>query len=222
MQKENLELRNKLEDLRQEYEIAKQAQQQVVGIQRAVDEYKRVLPKIEQERHELQMMKKQLEFDNATLAERWDKAKKQYHRDQSTIANLNDRLGIPNSTPTSPAAPQKEALGSELAEQSDSSRQLRTKAAELRDENTRLQSSLGESEAKIGMLEQMLDDVREQHEEREKKHLGIYRDLLILQSSLQAVQKGQGIKEYAPLTLVIFALLTISRVLRSLRTFRTD
>ena len=196
MQKENMELREELTELRQDYEVAKQARQQVTGLQRAVDEYKRVLPKIEQERHELQMMKKQLEFDNATLAQRCDKASKQYNRDQATIANLNERLGLPNSTTTSPTARHKEALDSELTEPSDNDKRLRTKITELRDENIRLQSSVGDSEAKAGMLEQMLDDVREQSEERERKHLEMYQQNLVLESSLQAMQKGQRIQEY--------------------------
>ena len=169
----------------------------MAGLQLAVDEYKRVLPKIEQERHELQTMKKQLEFDNATLAHRCDKASEQYNRDQATIADLNERLGGfgPDSTPTSPAARERGGLGSELNERSESGQRLQAKIAELKDDNRKLQSSRGESEAKIGMLEQMIDDVREHSEEREEKHLETYQENLVLQSSLQALQKGQRIQE---------------------------
>lgn len=67
-------------------------QQKNAGLQLAIDEYKRILPKVEQDRHELQMMKKQLEFDNATLAQRWDAANEQQARDRETISELNDKI----------------------------------------------------------------------------------------------------------------------------------
>jgi len=196
LQKENLGLRDELAELRQDHERAKQARTQVAGLQLAVDEYKRVLPKIEQERHELQMMKKQLEFDNAALAQRCDKASEQYKRDQATITSLNERMGHPSSTPSSPAARDKRGLDGELTERVDSDERLRAKSAELKDENQRLQSAIGDSEAKIIMLEQMLDDVREHAEARERKHLETYQSSLVLQSSLHALEKGQKFQEY--------------------------
>jgi len=196
LQKENLGLRDELAELRQDYERANQARAQVAGLQLAVDEYKRVLPKIEQERHELQMMKKQLEFDNAALAQRCDKAGERYKRDQATIASLNERLGNPSSTPNSPAAREKGGLDDELTERADSDERLRAKSAELKNENRTLQSAIGDSEAKIGMLEQMLDDVREHAEGRERKHLETYQENLVLQSSLHALEKGQNFQEY--------------------------
>lgn len=155
-----------------------------------------MLPKIEQERHELQMMKKQLEFDNAALAQRCDKASEQYKRDQATIASLNERLGDPSSTPNSPAARDKGGLDGELTERADSDERLRAKCAELKNENRTLQSAIGDSEAKIGMLQQMLDDVREHTEERERKHLETYQENLVLQSSLHALEKSENFQEY--------------------------
>lgn len=196
LQKENLGLRDELAELRQEYERTKQARTQVAGLQLAVDEYKRVLPKIEQERHELQMMKKQLEFDNAALAQRCDTAHGQYKRDQVTIASFNERLGRPSTTPSSPVAGEKRDLDGELTDHADNDKRLRAKSIELKDENRKLQSDIGDSEAKIGMLEQMLADVREHAEERERKHLETYHEKLALQSSLLALEEGQNIQEY--------------------------
>ena len=196
MQKENLEMRSELAKLRQDYETAKQARQQVAGLQKAVDEYKRVLPKIEQECHELQMMKKRLEFDNATLAQRCDKASQQHNRDQATIASLNEKSGYSDGVPASPAIGETEALDSELTEQSSSSQALRMKVVQLQQENKTLQSSESDSKAKVGVLEQMLDDVRELSEERERRYLETYKENLILQSSFQALQKGEKMQEY--------------------------
>ena len=196
MQKENLEMRSELAELRQDYEAAKQARQQVAGLQKAVDEYKRVLPKIEQECHELQMMKKRLEFDNATLAQRCDKASQQHNRDQATIASLNEKSGYPDGVPASPAIRETEALDSELTEQSSSSQELRVMVVQLQQENKNLQSSESDSKAKVAVLEQMLDDVRELSEERERRYLETYKENLVLQSSFQALQKGEKMQEY--------------------------
>lgn len=197
VQKENERLQEEISDMRQDYEAAQGARQKVAGLQLAVDEYKRVLPKIEQERHELQMMKKQLEFDNQTLAQRCEKASQQYKKDQTTIADLNGKLdGSANGSPVSPSARGKGGLESEFTARSESEEQSRMSFAEMKESNRRLQLSVGESEAKIGMLEQMLDDVRESSEERESKYLESYQRYLALESSLKALRKGQQIDEY--------------------------
>ena len=204
LQKDNIDLREQLEEVREENEAAKKAQQQVASFQLAVEEYRRVLPKIEQERHELQMMKKQLEFDNATLKQRCDKSSEQHKQDQATIAGLNERLRLfdPDTTPSTQSARESGDLDSELSEGANSPERLRTRVAELRDANHRLKSSSANSEAEKAMLQQMLDDVREQSEEREKKHLTNYQEKLVLQSSLDALQKGNRIQEYVFLALV--------------------
>ena len=204
LQKDNLDLREQLDEVRQENEAAKKAHQQVASLQLAVDEYKRVLPKIEQERHELQMMKKQLEFDNATLAQRCDKSSEQYRRDQATIAGLNERLRLfdPDMPPSTPSAREKGDLDSELTEGVESQERLRLRVAELKDVNQKLKSTSATLEGEKSMLQHMLDDVREQSEEREQKHLKTYHEKLVLQSSLDALQKGKPIQEYVPVILV--------------------
>lgn len=88
----NTDLRKELDEIRQQLNEADEGRNQVAGLELAVEEYKRILPKIEQDRHELQMMKKQLEFDNETLAQRWNAANEQHAQDQESIANLTDKL----------------------------------------------------------------------------------------------------------------------------------
>ena len=90
------------------------AKQQVTSLQLTIEEYKRLLPKIETDRCDLQMIKKQLEFDNATLAQRCEKAKEQRVRDLSRIADLNGKISdhmIPQS-PTTHA----EGLSTEISQ----------------------------------------------------------------------------------------------------------
>lgn len=92
LQKRHAELREELDEVRQQYHVADQARQEVAGLHLALEEYKRILPKIEQDRHDLQMVKKHLEFDNAALAERCQSAKEQHTRDQQNIADLSNKL----------------------------------------------------------------------------------------------------------------------------------
>lgn len=198
LQKDNVDLREQLEEIRQENEAAKKSRQQVASLQLAVDEYKRVLPKIEQERHELQMMKKQLEFDNSALAQRCDKASEQYNQDQKMIAGLHERLRSfdPNMTPTTPTSREGQDFQVEISEDAGNREQLRSKLAQLKEVNLKLKSTSENLEAEKSMLQQMLADVREHSEEREQKHLRHYQEKLALESSLDALQKGQSLQGY--------------------------
>ena len=109
LEKENQRLHSELDDLRDSYQNADQSRQQIAGLQLAVEEYKRILPKIEQDRHELQMMKRQLEFDNATLAQRCEAANELHLKDQELMADLMGK--------TSNAKASGDVLDAELEEQ---------------------------------------------------------------------------------------------------------
>lgn len=102
LEKDNELLRAEMEDIRQNSRSAGEIQEQLDGLQQTVDEYKEILPRIEQDRHELQMMKSQLEVDNAALAEKWEVVNEQHARDLDTIEELkveikNAESGAPSS-----------------------------------------------------------------------------------------------------------------------------
>lgn len=92
LQKENLGLREELNEVREQLGSAQSARDRVAGLEVAIEEYQRTLPKIEQDRHELQIVKQHLEFDNDALAQRCEAANEQIARDKETIANLTDKL----------------------------------------------------------------------------------------------------------------------------------
>lgn len=197
MQKENKELREELSEVRDLYQGAERARQQVPGLQKAVEDYKGVLEKVEQEHYELQQMKKQLEFDNKALAKRWDAANDQHTRDQDSIADLSDKLRtLGGSSPATPAARENGGLENELTGLEEKEQRLRTRLSEQGKENERLRSVKGELEAELCQLQQTLSNLRESQEDREREHLTTYETMLTLKSSLAAVQQGQNVYEY--------------------------
>lgn len=163
----------------------------------AVEDYKRVLEKVEQEHYELQQMKKQLEFDNKALAKRWDEANDRQTRDQESIADLSEKLRtLGGSPPVTPTAREHGGLENEFTGLGEKEQRLRTRLSEQGKENQRLRSVEGELQADLRRLQQTLADVRESHGDRERQHLGTYEKMLTLQSSLAAVQQGQNVHEY--------------------------
>lgn len=206
-----------LNEVRQQFTIADKARQQVTSLQLALEEYKRILPKIEQDRHELQMMKKQLEFDNAALAQRWEEANEQHARDQESIANLTDKLSDFELGRASISI-NGEGLDSELEGVTRRETLLqvalstltwtrltslarRAKVAELETVNQQLQATITLHASKNTALEQLLEDAKERQDERDRKNLEVYQEKLMLESSLAAVEQGDPIQGYSvPIT----------------------
>lgn len=92
LEKENAELREELNEVREQLKSAQSARKLVAGLEVENEEYKRTLPKIEQDRHELQIVKQHLELDNSTLARRCELAEEQHARDEERIASLSVEL----------------------------------------------------------------------------------------------------------------------------------
>lgn len=92
LQKRHTDLLEELDEVRQHFKVAEKARQEIPGLHLALEEYKKILPKIEQDRHDLQIMKKHLEFDNDALAKRCSSANEQHARDQQSIAELTNKL----------------------------------------------------------------------------------------------------------------------------------
>lgn len=88
LEKENAELREEVIEVREQLKSAQSARKLVAGLEVENEEYKRTLPKIEQDRHELQIVKQHLELDNSTLVQRCERAEEQHTRDEERIASL--------------------------------------------------------------------------------------------------------------------------------------
>ena len=208
-----MHLRTELDELHLRLKELETGQHKTAGLQLTIDEYKRILPKIEQDRVELQMMKKQLEFDNATLAHRWESANKQQARDQELIGDLTDKIREMESGQVLVPAPVSGGLEEELSKSTKTESDLQAafillkwnrmltesrkiEVAKLSGEIQELKKSTPEEDAKSVMLQQLLDDANQKHAILEEKYLEAYQDKLVLESSLADVQQGHPIEGY--------------------------
>lgn len=92
LQKHNTDLREELEEIRGRFNVADEERQKIAGLQLRINEYEKILPSLEQDRHELQLMKKQLEIENVELTHRWNAINEQHGLAQESIADLNEKL----------------------------------------------------------------------------------------------------------------------------------
>ena len=89
---ENNSLKSKIVDLQAQLRQSDSASVGQLDLRREIDEYRRLLPAIEQERHELNEMKKRLEFEYHSLEARHQDALEQLRRQNSTVEELQGRL----------------------------------------------------------------------------------------------------------------------------------
>ncbi|KAL5689250.1 hypothetical protein EMGR_008902 [Emarellia grisea] len=102
-EKENQSLKNQIKDLQQQLKDADSQQRWSAEREVELEEYRRVLPRIEQECSEIQNLKKQLEFNNHALTERLSSAEEQRERDDALISELRERIRELEGSPGSPS-----------------------------------------------------------------------------------------------------------------------
>ncbi|GFF91297.1 hypothetical protein IFM47457_08793 [Aspergillus lentulus] len=102
-EKENQSLKNQIKDLQQQLKDADSHQRWSAEREVELEEYRRVLPRIEQECSEIQNLKKQLEFNNHALTERLSSAEEQRERDDALISELRERIRELEGSPGSPS-----------------------------------------------------------------------------------------------------------------------
>ncbi|RMZ77871.1 hypothetical protein DV738_g4199, partial [Chaetothyriales sp. CBS 135597] len=92
VEKENESLKAKIGELQTQIRQSDIHSISTSDLQREIDEYRRLLPSIEQERHELNEMKKRLEVDFYSLDARYQETTEQLQRSQQTVEELQGRL----------------------------------------------------------------------------------------------------------------------------------
>ena len=156
-------------------------------------------------------MKKQLEFDNATLAQRWTTANEQQARDRETIGDLTDKIREIESGQT--VAPLSGGLEDELFKSTKAESDLQAalilmrwnrlltesrklEIAKLSAQLLELRKTPVGVDAKSVMLQQLLDDSKAKHAALEEMYLETYQDKLMLETSLAGIQQGHPIQGY--------------------------
>lgn len=91
-EKDNQSLKNQIKDLQQQLKDSDSQHRWSSEREVELEEYRRVLPRIEQECNDIQDVKKQLEFNNHALTERLSSADEQHERDETVIGELRERI----------------------------------------------------------------------------------------------------------------------------------
>ncbi|MCJ1428302.1 hypothetical protein MMC29_006211 [Sticta canariensis] len=197
LEKENAELREEVIEIREQLKSAQPARKLVAGLEVENEEYKRTLPKIEQDRHELQIMKQHLELDNSTLAQRCERAEEQHTRDEERIASLVVELRNIDISRRSDASEVK-GLDAELDEYAKERAKMKAKLSQVEAERQKLNMKVENQEAKVNNLQQLLEEANERREADARKHMETYGRNLHLESSLAAVPRGEPIEQHLP------------------------
>ena len=92
LERDNQSLRDRVSKLQSQIKQSDTSTVASTDLQREVDEYRRLLPSIEQERYELSEMKKRLELDYHALEARYYDASEQLQRQQQQVEDLQGRL----------------------------------------------------------------------------------------------------------------------------------
>lgn len=130
LEKDNASLKAKVAELQNQLKQSDSARANSSDLQREVDEYRRLLPSIEQERYDINEMKKRLEFDYHALEARYHDTLEQLSRQQQDVQDLQERLrdyedGIPSARKEEkPLSPVDKDLEKEEAEFLDSEARL--------------------------------------------------------------------------------------------------
>ncbi|PCH07650.1 HOOK [Penicillium occitanis (nom. inval.)] len=147
-EKENQTLKNQVKDLQQQLKEADSNQKRSSERDVELEEYRRVLPRIEQDRHEIQSLKKQLEFNNHALTERLQSAEEQRERDEALISELRERIrelegstDSPSYTPGNASPRLQSTLQKDLDDIGARETQLKSENEELKKEVHKLKTT---------------------------------------------------------------------------------
>ncbi|KAL8987941.1 MAG: hypothetical protein Q9177_002910, partial [Variospora cf. flavescens] len=157
LKKENETLLGQLDDCRTKIEgIQQHAQRDKIALETELEEYKKLVPSIEEDHADLLRTKRQLELDNEGLHKRWSAANKQHKQDQAIIAQLNQR--VRSSSVSSVGSPDEDTLDGEFSGLTEKQLKAGERASNVEKQNQELQSIASEQASKILSLQRLLDE----------------------------------------------------------------
>ncbi|MCJ1404395.1 hypothetical protein MMC11_007620 [Xylographa trunciseda] len=191
LERENQLVRGEIGEIREQLKDYEAAAKQVTALEKTITEYKIILPRVEQDCHDLQHRMKQLEIEKADLRTRCDAAAAQHAKDQDRIIDLMDGsigLDSPRTSGANGLGPLDEELedGSTTAEQEQ--------VADLKNKNRQLARAIAAADMRAGSLEQKLEKSTMSYRDLEHKYFDTYQDKLALESSLTELMAGKPLE----------------------------
>ncbi|MCJ1319294.1 hypothetical protein MMC15_004630 [Xylographa vitiligo] len=191
LEKQNQLVRGEVDDIREQLKEYEEAAKQVAALKKTIIEYETILPRVEQDRHDLKHKMKQLEIDNAELSKRCDAAIAQHAKDQDRIIDLMDGpTGL-----DSPRASGADRLGP-LDEELESSETTveQEQVADLKNKNRQLARAVAAADMRVSSQDLKLEKSTMNYRDLENKYFETYQDKLALESSLIELAAGKPIE----------------------------
>ncbi|PGH06341.1 hypothetical protein AJ80_08175 [Polytolypa hystricis UAMH7299] len=197
-EKEALTLRNQVNDLQQQLKDADSNQKSSSDRDREFKEYGELVAKIELDRHEIQNVKKQLEFNNHALTERLQSAEEQHDRDDAVISELRERLRELEGfdSPTTPGSTTPKAHGTfqgDLDSVGSRENQLKAENEELKKELEKLKA--GDSDATVSEsycnqnMQLTYDDYNDSSRKLHDKYVAVRRRLADAEGEIESLKR---------------------------------
>ncbi|KAI4153990.1 MAG: hypothetical protein L6R39_001467 [Caloplaca ligustica] len=161
LKKENETLRSQLDEYRIEIRSVSQVR---VGLETELEEFKKLMPRIEEDNAELFRRKRQLELDNESLHKRCSIANKRYKQDQATIAQLKQR--VRSSSVSSIGSHDDDTLEGEFSGLKETQTRVQERTSSIEEQNRQLETTASEQASKIMTLQRLLDEANS----RPKRH----------------------------------------------------
>ena len=181
VKKENSELRDSLDEARQLLREGNTAKERNRLLQKQLDENNEVLPRIEGELFEAQLMKKCAQEDADQIRHNLEQINTQYEKAQNRIQELAEQLQSSGGSTEGMSSLEAELAGNKTRETELVSKNLimwtrltyASRHADTRKQRDQLDKSLSEATTRVEALERMLDLARSRNSSLEK-HISNY------------------------------------------------
>ncbi|MCJ1285315.1 hypothetical protein MMC26_004655 [Xylographa opegraphella] len=188
LERQNQLVRGEVDEIREQLKEYEEAAKQVTALKKTITEYETILPRVEQDRHDLKHKMRQLEIDNAELSKRCDAAAAQHAKDQDRIIDLMEGpigLDSPRTSGPNGLGPLDEEL--ETSETTAEQEQV----ADLQNKNRQLARAIAAADMHVSALDQKLEKSIMSYRDLEHRYFESYHDKITLESSLTEVAAGK-------------------------------
>ncbi|KAL8853362.1 MAG: hypothetical protein Q9221_001838 [Calogaya cf. arnoldii] len=162
--KENNEFRSRLEAYQKEDADFENLRHENVGLQTQIEEFEKLVPRIEEDNAELFRVRTQLQLDIETLQRDIARARRERKQDQATIAQLKQR--VRSSSVSSVGSQDNADLETEFTELADKEAHEKEIISNSETQLKRLTNTVEEQASTIGSLQRRLDEARNGSDER--------------------------------------------------------